>query len=259
MSIRSTFHRQIYYEVPLLRLLCKLPNRQGEVTDVLYKFEEKYKQHIPQEHWEKQIRDEPAWRHHVRTCREFLKHRGFLTMPARGTWQATEIGCRWLEENPEADRLPPRSSKPSNRTLRTPSTKRSSIQKPSSIPPGVTLEMLKQTRISMPDDQFRQIWGEIYDQLLADEQTKVMTQVNQIELGHRAKRKVDEIHAFLSGQNSEAPRSDVVCDWIHFCYEMELYREAVSLLQYAHKDELDAAYYRRAKKWAEASRTKLGW
>ena len=83
--------------------------------------------------------------------------------------------------------------------------------------------------------------------------------MTQAELGERAQHKVDRIWAFLQGKSSLRPKSDVICGWIDFCYELELYREAASLLQYILEDEVDPAIYRRTKRVADASRVKLGW
>ena len=119
------------------------------------------------------------------------------------------------------------------------------------------MEMLEQTRKQMPADQFRQLWGTLYDQLLAEERAKAVTEITQTELGRRARRRMDEIHAFLSGKNVSTPSAEVLCDWIHFCYTLDLFREAAALLPYIREDEVDAAIYRRAKRIAEVCRSKL--
>lgn len=248
------FDRQLYYEAPLLRLLCELPNGQGTVDEVCRLFEEKYKDHIPPEHYKNLNGKEPEWRNHVRWSRSYLRDRGFLDGSKRGIWQVTEAGRRWAAENLDEDRLPPQPQQ--GKSISQVPKRRSKVTQ---TPPGITLEMLEQTRQSMPIEQFRQVWGAIYDQLQAEERAKSITEINQSELGRRAKRRLDEIHAFLNGRTNTPPRSDIICDWIHFCYEFELHREAASLLKYVREDEVDSGYYRRAKKWAEASQVKLGW
>jgi hypothetical protein len=116
---------------------------------------------------------------------------------------------------------------------------------------------LEQTRKVMSADQFRSVWGTSYDQLLAEERAKAITTVSQGELGRRTRERLDEIHAFLQGKNAGMPSSETVCDWIHFCYALQLYREAAALLPYAREDEVDQAIYRRAKRVAEVCRSKL--
>ena len=49
----------------------------------------------------------------------------------------------------------------------------------------------------------------------------------------------------------------MLCDWIHFCYALELYREAAALLPYVRQDEVDPAIYKRAKRIAEVCRGKM--
>ena len=124
---------------------------------------------------------------------------------------------------------------------------------------GISLAQLQATKREMSPEQFRAVWGELYDQLLAEERAKTITDVTQAALGQRAQRKVDRIRAFLGGKQALRPKSQVICGWIDLCYELELYRETASLLQYVLEDEVDPALYRRTKRLAEASRTRLGW
>jgi len=136
-------------------------------------------------------------------------------------------------------------------------TRKKRGRKPKNAQPDIALEQLKATRREMPPDKFRATWGGLYDKLVAEELSKRTTDVTAAELGQRAKRRVDEIHAFLHGQTATTPTAEVLCDWIRFCYDMELYREAAALLPYVHEDEVEAAIYRRSKRIAEVSRRKL--
>nr|MBC8254351.1 hypothetical protein [Ardenticatenia bacterium] len=77
------------------------------------------------------------------------------------------------------------------------------------------------------------------------------------ELGRRTRRWLDEVHAFLSGKGASTPSSEVLCDWIHFCYTVELYREAAALLPYVNEGEVAPAICKRAKRIAEVCRSKL--
>ena len=124
---------------------------------------------------------------------------------------------------------------------------------------GVSLAQLQATKRDMSPEQFRAVWGDLYDQLLAEERAKTITDVTQAALGQRAQRKVDRIRAFLGGKQALRPKSQVICGWIDLCYELELYREAACLLQYVLEDEVDPPLYRRTKRLAEASRARLGW
>ncbi len=250
MSDQPLFETQKSYELPLLRLLAKIPGGQGQAKEVRRLFEQEYGPQIPSKHRGTNRGRETVWENNVNWCRNYLRERGFVDMPQTGIWRITQAGRDWLEQNPGADRLPRFTYQGKSQPTPRP---------PAPPPAGVTLDMLEQTRQVMPADQFRQIWGAIYDQRLAEERARAVTEINQTELGRRARRKLDDIHAFLAGRNNASPKSDVLCDWIHFCYELELHREAASLLQYVREDEVDPGFYRRAKKWAEASRVKLGW
>jgi hypothetical protein len=238
------------YDVPLLRLLCKLPGGQGETAEVCRLFEVEYRDGIPEDHRVLRSNGEPIWYNNVCWSRARLKESGFLDMPRRGIWRVTEAGQKWAEENPKAVRLS---------RVRTHSSGKLHQKRSPKVAPaaGLTLEMLEQTRQVMPADQFRQVWGALYDQLLAEERTKAVTQITQTELGRRTRRWLDDVHAFLSGKNATQPSSEVICDWIQFCYVLELYHEAAALLPYVREDEVDAASYRRAKRVAEVCRSKL--
>jgi hypothetical protein len=68
---------------------------------------------------------------------------------------------------------------------------------------------------------------------------------------------LDEIHAFLHGQSPDIPSAEALCDWIQFCYALELCQEASALLPYVREDEVDAAIYKRAKRVAKVCRSKI--
>lgn len=148
-------------------------------------------------------------------------------------------------------------SRPDSQPPVKPPTRRPS--RPAEAGGGPSLAQLRATRQEMPPERFRAVWGDVYDRLLAEDRAKMTTAIAQDELGLRAGRKVGEIQAFLRGQSEERPSSEALCHWIDFCYELELYRETVSLLQYVLEDEVDPAFYRRAKRLAEAGKVKLGW
>lgn len=229
--------------------MSELPDGQGEAAEVCRLFEEKYGHLIPDEH--RQLRSDgfPEWEKKVHWGRYQLKEYGLVDAPRRGIWRITEAGRRWVEENPDAKRI-------KGRARRSPRKSRKRSSKATSVP-GITLEMLEQTRKAMPADQFRQLWGALYDQLLAEEPAKAITTITQTELGRRARRRLDEIHAFLRGQATSSPSAEVLCDWIHFCYALELYREAAALLPYVREDEVDPAICKRAKRIADVCRGKL--
>jgi hypothetical protein len=126
----------------------------------------------------------------------------------------------------------------------------------SAVPAGPTLDRLEATKAAMPLDQFRKIWGELYDQLLAEERARTQTDVSDQELARRARQALQEVHAFLKGEGG-AISSEKACDWMQFCYALGLYRETVALFHYVFQDDLPEWAYERARKMAEACRARI--
>lgn len=126
------------------------------------------------------------------------------------------------------------------------------------VPQGVTLEMLEQTRQAMSADQFRQIWGGIYEQVLAEERRRAITPVSDRLLAEKARAIVQRIQDFLQGRSTESPKSETVCDWIFVCYNLELYREGAALWRYVNKDDVNAWQYERTAKFSTACRARVG-
>ena len=250
MAGEARFETGMDYDVPLLRLLAELPGGEGQAGDVVRLFREQYEDRIPQEHYGARRNGNPIWVNLAHWARNHLKDCGFLDASRYGIWAITEDGRRWLEDNPTAVRI---DGRPRSRT------RNSHKKTPPQVPqiPGVTLTMLEQTRKLMPTDQFSQVWGEIYDRLLAEERAKSTTTITQTELGRHARGWLDQVNAFLTGKSANIPSSEVVCDWIQFCYILELHREAAALLPFVNEDQVDSSMYRRAKRIAEVSRGRI--
>jgi len=117
--------------------------------------------------------------------------------------------------------------------------------------------MLEQTRKAMGDEQFRPVWGAIYDQLMAAERAKAITEVHDSDLTKSARRQVRQIQDYLQGRNGDRPNSEQICDWIHFCYQFSLFREAAALFTLVNADEVNSWYLERTRKIAAASRARL--
>jgi hypothetical protein len=219
---------------------------------VLRRFEKEYGRRIPRKHYELNSDGNCKWDTNVRFSRESLKKYGFLNASTRGIWRITGEGLQWLKEHPHATHIS------GERRRTTPRTRRKTVLKVSSVADsGITLEMLEQTRKQMSANQFRQVWGKVYDRLLAEERAKTITEIDSAELGRRLRGWLDDVHNFLHGKITSTPSSEVLCDWIQFCYAMGLYREAAALLAYVHGSEVDPAIYKRARRVAEVCRSKL--
>jgi len=61
--------------------------------------------------------------------------------------------------------------------------------------------------------------------------------------------KIQQIQHFLMGNNT-APSDEVLCDWIHFCYEFELYKEGNMLFTLVSAEDVNPWYYERTRKIA---------
>lgn len=235
------------YHVPLLRLLAELPGGQGRAGDIVRLFGEKYRESIPDWHYDHTESGYVRWEHYVRWARQELVRRGLVDAPAYGVWRITEAGRRWLEEHPNATRLEPQKrAAPVRRERPRPS-----------VPPGITLQQLQATKAVMPPEQFRAIWGELYDRLLAEERARAVTDISDTELAWRARRVLREIHAFLRGEGG-AITSEKAYTWMLFCYTLGLYRETAALFSFVAQDDLPEWAYDRARKMAEACRAQLG-
>lgn len=60
---------------------------------------------------------------------------------------------------------------------------------------------------------------------------------------------IKAVRDFLSGRASR-PSDEKLCDWVHFCYTFELYREAGALFQLVDPTQVDRWQYERTKRLA---------
>jgi hypothetical protein len=123
---------------------------------------------------------------------------------------------------------------------------------------AISLEMLELTLSAMPSEQFRQIWGELYDRLIAEERAKAITLVTDKELLSAARQPVRRIQDFLQGRGNETPKSEELCDWIHFCYTLGLFREGSALWRLVQPEGVNQWQYERTKKIAAVCRARVG-
>lgn len=248
------------YMVPLLRLLAEMPERGGRIDSIMNAFYSKHGHQLPDNEYKPSgSRSEPRWKHMLRWSRQYLVDMNLLDGSTRGVWRINENGLTWLAENPDATRIdhPSRLEPKQVQTERAPSSPKEPSSRKSRIsPPGITLEMLELTRQGMTPEHFRQVWGPIYDQLLAEEQARAISAISDKQLLQAARQPVRRIQDFLQGRSGGAPKSEEICDWIHFCYTLELYREAAALWRFVQRDEVNAWQYERTKKIAAVCRTK---
>ncbi|NLF03154.1 MAG: hypothetical protein GX601_19495, partial [Anaerolineales bacterium] len=182
------------YDVPVLRLLAESEDGRLRTADLFRLFGERYSHLILEKHQRRDSRDRTVWQSYVGWSLYELKQCGYAQQAGFGVWIAADVGRQWLNDNPDATRV--------NRVSRSraPSRPRTARQTRSATAPPVTIEVLEQTRKLLPAEQFRQLWGPLYDQMLAQERAKAITELSRSELGRRAERWLNEAHAFLRGQ-----------------------------------------------------------
>jgi hypothetical protein len=252
----NQFRVQADYRVPLLRLLANMPGGGGTKREALERFWERYESYIPPADRE----EVPSgggvirWMNKVAWCRADLTDLGFVDRSTRNVWTITQAGRDWLAQNPDAthvDRAQRSSAGIASRAA--PVRRRAPV-----LPPGITLEKLERIRQIIPLQEFRQDWGDLYDYLLAEERARAITPVNDKLLANRVRPLVQRIQDFLQGRGNDTPKSEVVCDWIFVCYNLELFREGAALWQYVNKDETNPWQHERTMRLSAACRTRIG-
>lgn len=256
---RGPFRKQADYYVPLLSLLADFPGGQGIVRDVIQEFYARYSDAIPQEHLGaiESNPHEAKWEKHVNFARYWLTREGYLDSPMRSVWRITEQGRAWLRENPSSTHIQgsiPRNSTPSVQRRHLPSASKGKPASLETAAPGITLAMLEQAKQAMDPAAFRQVFGSTYDQVLAAERTKAISDVSDRDLAAAARLQLRQIHDYLAGRNSQMPSSEQLCDWIHFCYQLNLRREAVALFTMVNGDDVNGWYFERTRRIATACR-----
>jgi hypothetical protein len=61
--------------------------------------------------------------------------------------------------------------------------------------------------------------------------------------------RLDSIRQVLSG-SATIPSDEMLCEWVHFCYDFELYREGQLLFELVSSEQVNPWYYERTKKLA---------
>lgn len=254
---------QADYYVPLLRVLAEFPNGTATPQEAVERFWLRYGAYIPPE-LQEPLESHPEtqkWQHNVHWARHKLRTIGYIEMPRHGFWKLSDEGHIWLESHPDAhylDTATVRRGRRSRRTSQTRGSRSTSRTEPASVLPAITLDMLERTREMMGEESFRQLWGTVYDQLMAAERLAAVTKVSEHEIGRRAWQHLQTIHAFLQGRNEQMPTSEMLCDWIHYCYILELHREVVVLWKTVQPTSVNQWQYERTQRIVRASQARLG-
>lgn len=245
------------FDIPLLTIMSDFPAGRATVREVLAAFWDHYEVMIPLQHRVPlENRNECKWENMVRWARNTLVKCGLMDAPRYGVWGITPAGREWLDQHPDATHLDmsvpvaPRATPVSAALPRR--------QPAAAVPPGITLEKLERIRMVMSPDDFRNDWGAIYDRLVAEDRARWTTELNDRQLAERARPLVRRVQDFLQGKATEAPKSEVICDWIYLCYSLDLFREGAALWRYVNQDGIDGWQYKRTEKLAAACRVRAG-
>lgn len=211
------------YVLPLLQTLSELPGGSGKTQYVLERLFETYHHRIPPEHMELLGDDRPRWEKHVQWCRYNLNQSGDMD-GEHGIWHITSQGRERLSRQPNSKEFSARRSE--------------SPSKPTSAPSRAkTAHVAAQTQASRPTPTpGRPASDSVSGTPTSDQYVILDTQIKAIR-------------EFLRGRVSR-PKDDKLCDWVHFCYIFELYREAYALFQLIEPTQVNAWYYDRTKRLA---------
>lgn len=66
-------------------------------------------------------------------------------------------------------------------------------------------------------------------------------------------QEINHIHEYLNGR-SNRPSDELLCEWVHFCYKFQLFREGVQLFELIDPSAVEAWPYDRAKRLAKVCR-----
>ena len=92
--------------------------------------------------------------------------------------------------------------------------------------------------------------GEIPGYLGKGHPRKITTydETNQVP-NHILELRIKNIRNVLAGV-AETPPDEVICDWVHFCYDFGLYQEGQLLFTFVTSEQVNPWYYERTKKLA---------
>jgi len=82
-------------------------------------------------------------------------------------------------------------------------------------------------------------------------------EVTDNEKTHILGDQVASINAYLLGRSSFQPTSEILCDWVYFCYTFAMYKEAIDIFLLINQTEVNEWYYERTKKIVRACEQKV--
>lgn len=231
------------YTLALLQLLSEVG--PVKTRTALEAFEKKYRGRIPEEMYE-MVGNEIKWSNRVRWERLNLARLGLMGNDIKGIWYITEKGCQFLENHPN-DALPVLQnliSQDSNRMK----DKRNQKEK-------TPRRQNTKTTIGHPTISSAIPRAGGRKQQSVTPLPKFSTELKNAH--QKLEQEIRTIQEYLRGVSSYQPSDEVLCDWVHFCYNFELYAEGVDLFTFIDGSKVNSWYFGRTKKIAKVCEQKL--
>jgi hypothetical protein len=219
------------YTLALLQLL----NEEGRLTTrlAIEAFEKKYRDRIPEDMYG-MVGNEVKWANRVRWERLNLARLGLMGNDQRGIWYITEKGYQFLREHPDdalrqlQDLLATDANRAKEERQKKPRTPNIKISMPKKI--------IENRQATLSSQEFEDIDS----------------------LAHRKLRQeIQTIRDYLHGVSALQPSNELLCDWVHFCYNFELYAEGLELYTLVASDDVNPWYYERTRKMARLCAMKV--
>ncbi len=204
------------YIIALCKLVSALPQHRGQASEIIRRFERTHRNEIPPHHYENDSSGLPAYVKQLHWCRQRAVLLGWMDSPERGIWHVTEKGRAWLAANPDAKQVPPLPV--------------SKNQKEHNSPP-------------QPKNKARAKYEPISIQSTAKDKYLYQQEL-VIEQIHR-------IEKFLDGRSDVRASDEQLCDWVNFCYLVELYEEGRDLFKLVAAEGVNPWYFERTRKLAK--------
>lgn len=191
-----------------------------------------------------------VWKNNAAWARARLVKSGELDGSTPGMWRITEKGREKYQR--EGSSYKQSDYKPVQRR-KTRMMRRNSLRMTTKHlvhPSEATQEFLQQWGVKEGLNLFqlgfegvRNKYWEFYQKRMRLSDDKILRSV------HKHER---EIKAFLNGKLPGDTGYEQICQWIHFCYLLEMYWEGKELFKMLSEDEIPEGLYNWAKKLAEA-------
>lgn len=224
------------YTLALLELLAEAGPLTTRVA--LETFERKYRDRIPGNMYG-MTGKEIKWANRVRWERLNLARLGLMGNDQKGIWYITEKGRQFLSEHPY-DALPhlqalisldaDRAKEERQKKAHIPATK---IARPA---------VQKQPKPAVKPRQKRG------DQLSVSTSFHINSELAPAH--HKLDQEIQTIRDYLHGISALQPSNELLCDWVHFCYQFEFYTEGALLYPLISGEDVNSWYLERTRKLA---------